>query len=263
MPKVVDRTLTAIVLDFETGGLYCQTCAATQISMHAIRLDTCELMNSMNLYIKPYPYQDIVKPKRKVVKTKWEIEDEEESETKMMEYDPAAMEVSGITKEQLETEGEDLQEVCEKIIEFCKNNRISTGISNKPILVGQNVTFDIGFLQQIMTYTDLYDKFCKVVDTSTDFFGNVYPKYMDTLYLAKLAFGHDKSVTSFKLETIALFLGIEMDDAHDADADVTATEDVFRTFIKRLRTKNGSDVADDTGIVSASKKVKLRDHFKI
>lgn len=262
MPANRNTTITAIVLDFETGGLDCQTCAATQISLHAIRLDTFEIMKTLNLYIKPYPYQDFVKPKRKVLKTKWEIEDEENEGEKMMTYTKAAMEVSGITKEMLINQGKDLRFVCEQIIDFCIENRLSTGVSNKPILVGQNVTFDIGFMQQIMTYTGLYERFCKAVDSYKDYFGNLQPRYYDTLYLAKLVFANDKGVTSYKLETIALLLGIEMDDAHDADADVTATEEVFRVFTKRLRIANSSDTTD-TGIVNNIKREKLRDHFKI
>ena len=40
--------LTAIVLDFETGGLDPKKAAATQLSMHAIRLDTFEVLETFN-----------------------------------------------------------------------------------------------------------------------------------------------------------------------------------------------------------------------
>lgn len=263
MPTSNDnKTIIAFVLDFETGGLDCQTCAATQISIHAVDLTTFEIKDQLNLYIKPYPYQDVTKLKKKVVKTKWEIEDEGRSGEQMMEYTEDALEVSGITKEMLMAQGEDLDVVCDKIIDFMAPYK-TLSHTYKSILVGQNVTFDIGFMQQIMTYTGRYEKFCRYIDTHVDFFGNRQPLYYDTLLLAKLALIHNKAVSSYKLETLAALLGIEMDDAHDADADVTATEEVFKIFTKRLRIANAADTTVDTGIVSSMKREKLRDHFKI
>lgn len=46
--------VTAIVYDFETGGTDCTRCAATQISLHAVRLDTFEVMEKYSSYIYPY-----------------------------------------------------------------------------------------------------------------------------------------------------------------------------------------------------------------
>ena len=47
-PKTKSTILTAFVLDFETGGLDCQICGATQLSVHAIRMDTFEVMNTLH-----------------------------------------------------------------------------------------------------------------------------------------------------------------------------------------------------------------------
>ena len=41
-PKEKSKIITAIVLDFETGCGNCQESGATQLSAHAIRLDTFE-----------------------------------------------------------------------------------------------------------------------------------------------------------------------------------------------------------------------------
>jgi len=53
-------------------------------------------------------------------------------------------------------------------------------------------------------------------------------------------------------------LGIDMDDAHDADADVTATQAVIQALASRLRNNQG-----EATVTSSQKKEKMRDHFKI
>lgn len=252
--------LTLIVLDFETGGLSCQECAATQISMHAVRLDTFETVDTLNLYIKPYVSKETeIKPVKKVVKTKYEIEEEEEeSKEHLMTYDQEALNVSGITMDMLYSRGEELKEVCDKILSFIKDNRKTKGMFNKVILGGQNILFDINFLQQIMTYTGKYDKLSSYVDGTYDYFGNFQPYYIDTILLSKLTYAADKSISSHKLEVLAERLGIDMDDAHDADADVTATQAVIQALASRLRNNQG-----EATVTSSQKKEKMRDHFKI
>lgn len=258
-PKEKSNVVTAIVFDFETGGLEPQNCAATQISMHAIRLDTFEVMDKLNFYIYPYNYKPgLDKPARKVLKSKYDKEDDNET---LMNYDEKALEYSAITMTQLYNSGTDLQEVCERILEFISNNTLQSSRNNKPILVGQNVLFDISFLQQILTYTGLYGKFSKLVDGRVDFWGHFQPYYIDTIALAKLAFDNDRSITSWKLELSAERLGIDLDDAHDADADVTATREIVRVLTARMRNADGNSNA--IGALVAEKREKLRDHFKI
>lgn len=260
--KVKNPTTTAIVFDFETGGLDCKKCAATQLSMHAVRLDTFEVIDTFNEYIKPYSVPDsMLKPKRKTIRTKYEIEDEEEEkkEAKQMEYGQTALDVSGITIDLLNAEGKELEDVCSDIINFVhRNNLAGSSRSNKPILVGQNPLFDIGFLQQILTFTGKYKDFCKEVSGATDFFGNFQPYYLDTIALSKLALSHDKTMVSYKLEIEAERLGIDLDDAHDADADVTATQEVMHVLGVRMRNTDGGSTT-----FTPIKKEKMRDHFKI
>lgn len=257
-PKEKTNVVTMIVFDFETGGLDCEKSAATQISMHAVRLDTFEVMEGMNLFIAPYEYQEGAgKPKRKVLKSKEEIKEAAE----MMEYSDRALEVSGITVEQLRDNGQPLQDVCQEIIEFIKRNTLNVMRTNLPFLAGQNVLFDIGFLQQIMSYTGLYMEFSKSVCGSKDFWGNFQPYYIDTILLAKLAFDHDKSVNSWKLEMSAERLGIDLVDAHDADADVVATQGIVRVLTARMRNADGASGA--VGALAESKQEKTREHFKI
>lgn len=258
-PKEKSNVVTAIVFDFETGGLDVQKCGATQISMHAVRLDTFEVMETMNMYILPYHYQaGLDKPVKKVLKSKYDMQ---ENSAPMMTYTQRALDVSGITMEMLDARGTELKAVCESIIDFIQRNTLPVSKNNKPILVGQNVLFDIGMMQQIMLYTGMYDKFSKIVDGTTDFWGHFQPYYIDTIVLAKLALDHDKNISSWKLEMTAERLGIEMDDAHDADADVVATRDIVRVLTARMRNVDGASNA--VGALSAERKDKMRNHFKI
>lgn len=258
-PKEKTNVVTAIVFDFETGGLDINKCGATQISMHAVRLDTFEVMDTLNMYILPYHYQEgLDKPVRKVLKNKYDMQ---EDNRPMMTYTDKALNVSGITMKMLAAHGVELKTVCVSIIDFVERNTLEVSANNKPILVGQNVLYDIGIMQQIMLYTGLYDKFSKVVDGRKDFWGHFQPYYLDTIGLAKLALDHDKSISSWKLELTAERLGIEMDDAHDADADVVATRDIVRVLAARMRNADGASNA--VGALTAERKDKLRNHFKI
>lgn len=254
-----ETVVTALVMDFETGGTNCVKCAATQISIHAVRLDTFEMMESLNLYIYPYQYKDAgTKPKKKVLKSKFDNEEEESGA--LMEYTAKAQEVSGITMEMLQEKGLPLEEVCDRIIDFIIRNTFKVSKAWFPFFVGQNILFDLGFLQQIMVYTGRWDDLTKVIRGSKDFWGNFQPYYLDTITLCQCAMNHDRNINSYKLELEAEMLGIELDDAHDADADVQATEDILKVLSVRMRAEGG-----DTSMVNIAetKKKKLRDHFKI
>ena len=87
-PKEKSNIMTAIVLDFETGGKQCRESAATQLSAHAVRLDTFEVIGKFNEYIYPYHKQlDAGKPKPKKLKSKYE----EEPEPELMGYEKDAL----------------------------------------------------------------------------------------------------------------------------------------------------------------------------
>lgn len=254
-PKVEPKIYTAIVLDFETGGLDCQDCACTQIAMQAVRLDTWAVLDRYEKYITPYLKQDIGGvPKRKVLKTRQVIAKEEEGVP--MKYEPVALTYSAITMKMLNLMGEDLKQVAADVIEFAKCNTLSKGFQCKPILIGQNITFDIGFLQQMINYAGLAKEFEKVFAGTTDFYGNFQPHYVDTIDLGRFAFAHLPDITSYKLEILVQHLGIELDDAHDAGADVTATLHVAAVCSGRLRQEGGAGI-------TITKKEKTRSHFKI
>lgn len=254
-PKAKSNVVTAIVYDFETGGTDCVNDAATQISLHAVRLDTFEVMDKYNSYIYPYNKKlDVGKPKRKVLKSKYDTEEEE-----LMNYSERASAVSGITMDMLYSMGKPLEDVCDEICDFIERNTLDVTASNKPFFIGQNPLFDKGFMQQIMLYTDRWARFIKLVRGSKDFWGNFQPAQLDTIILNQLTFDDDPSVETWKLEAMAERLDIEMDDAHDADADVVATREIVRTLTGRMRSKGGSV----GGSLAEEKRTKLRDHFKI
>lgn len=254
-PKAKSNIITAIVYDFETGGLDCTKCAATQISLHAVRLDTFKVIDKYNAYIKPYNKKpDVGKTKRKVLKNKYDTE-----EVELMEYSDRAMAVSGITMDVLNTLGKPLEDVCDEICEFIEKNTFDVVATNKPFFIGQNPLFDKGFMQQIMLYTDRWSRFIKLVRGSKDFWGNFQMAQLDTIILNQLTFDDDPSIETWKLEAMAEKLGIDMDDAHDADADVVATREIVRVLTGRMRSKGGGLTTE----LAEEKHEKLRDHFKI
>lgn len=251
-PAVENRIYTAIGLDFETGGLDPVRCACTQIALEAIRLDTLEVFDRYAAYIAQYCKQELGAARRKVLRSKHELA----QPTERMDYEPRALEYSGITMERLEAQGVDLKEVAGAVLRFAERATLSKGTQCKPVLIGQNITFDIGFLTQLMSYAGLTKEYEKTFAGKTDFYGNFQPLYLDTILLARLALAADTGVTSYKLELVAERLGIELDDAHDAGADVAATLEIVRVCAARMRNSEGA-------VTETTPKEKTRNHFLI
>lgn len=252
------NVITAIVFDTETGGLDCQTCGVIQVALHAVRLDTFEVMEKLNIYIKRYSRPvDFGKPKRKVLKSKYD----DDNGFIDMEYQASAEAVHGITKEMQERLGVEPDEACQQIIDFVKRNTLNTTRTQKPFFIGQNPMFDEGFLQQLFLIAGRWDELTKVVRGNKDFWGNFHFALLDTIMLAQLTFNNDTSICVWKLELSAERFGIELDDAHDADADVTATREIVRVATARMR-QNTSD-SNGIGGLAVDNPQKLREHFKI
>lgn len=251
-PAVENRIYTAIGLDFETGGLDPVRCACTQIALEAIRLDTLEVFDRYAAYIAQYCKQELGAARRKVLRSKHELA----QPTERMDYEPRALEYSGITMERLEAQGVDLKEVAGAVLRFAERATLSKGTQCKPVLIGQNITFDISFLTQLMSYAGLTKEYEKTFAGKTDFYGNFQPLYLDTILLARLALAADTGVTSYKLELVAERLGIELDDAHDAGADVAATLEIVRVCAARMRNSEGA-------VTETAPKEKTRNHFLI
>lgn len=253
-PTNEKQIIVAFTLDFETGGLDCTECACTQIALHAVRIDTFETVDRYVKYIYPYNRQtDKGVVKRKVLKSKFD-----KDETTPMRYDEKALTYSAITMDMLESMGVDIQIVAAEVIEFIKRNIISKGRNAKPFLIGQNIGFDIGFMQQLMEYGNQTKEWEKLMRGTKDFYGHFQPLYVDTITLGQMALSHLEGMTSYKLEIMAEKFGIELDDAHDADADVTATTNVAMVCAQRMR-----NTSEYFGGMVMTKKEKSREHFKI
>lgn len=253
-PKTEQRIYTGIGLDFETGGLDCRECACTQIALQAVRFDTWRIMERYEAYVTPYRRQETGLPKRKVLHTRREQALEADAP---MRYEQAALDYSAITMELLRSQGANIRKIAEEVIAFAGRNTLSGGKQCKPVLIGQNIAFDIGFLQQMMNYAGLVAEFEKTFAGAKDYYGNFQPHYIDTLHLGRLAFAAEADVSSYKLELIASRLGVELDDAHDAAADVTAALDILGVYTARLRnTAGGAETM-------VQKRGKTRKYFKI
>ncbi len=255
-PSQEAPVLVAFTLDFETGGLKCQTSACTQIAIHATRLDTFERIGSYVAYISPYDRQIIAgsTQKRKTLKSKYE------DDRIPMDYEPKALEYSAITMDMLENYGKPIKVVAQEIIEFMVSNTPKCPKNMKPFFIGQNIGFDEGFFCQMMEYAGLMSEIKKIMRGHEDFYGNWHPLCLDTILLGQLALCHQPDVNSYKLELMCERLGVELEDAHDADADVTATTNVVAVLTQRMRSVGGEYQGDDLAI---SKAEKSRKHFKI
>lgn len=252
------KPIIAYVLDWETGGLDCNACGVTQISVHAVRLNDFEKLGTFMRYILPYRKRTDTGnvKKKKVLKSKF---DDGES-LEWMEYNDEALAVQGITMDILKEKGIPLMDMVEQLLEWMDTITPPTSgrSSTAPLLVGQNIPFDEGFLSQVIEYTGKLSDFKKRMRGKEDFWGHWHPIMVDTIVMAQFALCHTQ-VDSYKLELICDNLGIELIDAHDADADVEATESVMCVLGNRMKNNLNYTGAD----LPETQKDKTRKHFKI
>ena len=140
------------------------------------------------------------------------------------------VEVTNITDEMVK-DAETIDKVFPKILDFVGDS----------IIVAHNASFDVGFLKhnaKLLGYE----------------FDNTY---IDTLPLAKDLF---PDLKKYKLGKIADSLGIEVDVAHRALADVDTTVKVFNVMLKKLKDKGISTVNE---VDAASKDPEIqKEEFK-
>jgi DNA polymerase III epsilon subunit-like protein len=213
---------TGIVIDFETGGLLFDKNPITEIGVLAIDFFDFKKLGEYSSLVKPYDDTLI--------------------------YDKGAAEATGITREKCEKEGKECKIVWKEFLDFVSISQVSKGAKWKPIIIGHNIGFDIGFLliQAELHKTDL----SKYFDGFKTPKGEFVPFTFDTQRLSYVSLGNDKDLLNNKLGTVAAAFGVELFDAHRALADVHATADVFIEHGLRTRNsgKSTAGVADNRKI---------------
>lgn len=187
-----------VCFDVETTGLSQKEDFIIQLSM--VKLDEhLQEIDSRNWYIKP---------------------------VHNYEMKPTAIEKHGITKEFLESNGVNLKDIANEIIEFFDNCDILTYNGN---------SFDVGFL-----YKDL-----KLVGIDFDFSDR-------TFYDAFVLY---KQLYPSTLEAVyKRYTGKELDNAHNALNDVRATIEVFKHLKQDAQKEGIEDLS--TGLISPENSIK-------
>lgn len=212
-----------IVFDFETGGLNNNKSAITEIALIAIDGGTGEKIAEYSSLITPY--------------------------SKEVEYNEKALEVTGISMEMLEEEGKDIRIVATEVLETFNraNNRRERSAGLKPILVGHNVQFDLGFLHHLIhrglggTVEQTQKSLEQVLHGTRDYYGHFQPTYLDTWALCKSWLQDERELPNYKLSTVVEKLGIDINNAHRAMNDVISTTEVLRVWLTAMRNGLNSD----------------------
>ena len=136
---------------------------------------------------------------------------------KNREVSPQALQANGITMDQIEN-GNDPKQQLDKLIEYLQ--KLKSG-RNKPVMCGHNLNFDIGML------SDYFSFYGKKLD---DYFNEDFT--IDTLWFARL---RKTEQTNYKLGTCCEVEGIELINAHRAQADTIANKQLVKKYVQNLR----------------------------
>jgi len=179
-----------IVLDIETGGLNSQEDGICSISYKELGKEVV-----FTHYIKPCEHKF---------------------------YSSKALEINGLSLDKLENEGEDLFDVLDKFLSFLTS--VSDGNKWNVKLLGQNLKFDLGFLETAFK------------ETMSSIFDFCHYHYKDTLFIADYLKDIGKiNPRNLKLTTLyEYFFGkdILFKNAHTSEADVLMTERVYIELLK-------------------------------
>lgn len=186
------RKANYVVFDCETGGFNDEENPITQIAMLTLDGTTLKEIDRYETFIKPYNDLKIGKK---------------------------ALEITGLSMTDINNGLRSAFAVA-AISKFLKKAKGGNHPSLKPVLVGHNVPFDIGFLSYLFKYKkkDLEDFVSKT--------------HMDTMALTKM---FNPKISSLKLGICCEEVGIDLPDAHKAMNDALATADLFRIYVKKLR----------------------------
>jgi DNA polymerase III epsilon subunit-like protein len=151
------------------------------------------------------------------------------------EYQPGALQHTGITIQKLEAEGQDAKVVAGEICDFFESC-MSGSAFHKIILCGHNVGYDIPFIQYLFK---LYKKdISKYVQGYFSHTGEFVPANFDTQFLSRVK-STDENL-KHNLTDMSFREGVELTDAHEAMNDVIATTEVLKKYIRTLRNSEDS-----------------------
>lgn len=147
--------------------------------------------------------------------------------------------------------GIDFKTLYKQLIAYFKNVNTNKHPSNRPILVGHNIQFDMGFLEVLFELN------------GDDLYNYVSRTTICTMAQAKMTWDLElkgDDIKSYKLGLCCERAGIKLKDAHGAMNDVRATGKLLLYLIKRLR---GNNIQTDTEEINKEpKKAKARDFYQ-
>lgn len=190
-----------IVHDVETGGTNKRKNPITQYACIVLDFKTLKEIDRFETYIRPY--NNLV------------IEKEALEHTMVSMADIRR----GITVENF----------VEVLFEFYKMHQAKGKFkdANRLVPVGHNIVFDNGFLSVA----------CELC--GKDYYEYIHENFIDTMPLAKMTWGLEGN-EKIRLSDCVERANLRITDAHGAMNDVEANADLFRWFIKKLRSKKGA-----------------------
>lgn len=207
-----------VVIDFETGGLDKKKHALTEIAMYAIEGDSLQEIGRYESLIQPYG----------------------------KEYDPKALQITGLSLEKLEREGKPFKEVCKEVEDFLNTaNVYQSRTGYKPIIVAHNALFEVGCLQHLQNEGGV--PIDKLLHGMIDYYGNFIPSVVDTMHLAKFLWAANSRQKKYTLEAVMERAGIPLIDAHRAMNDVLPSTDFLKWVIKLLRGAESGGITTSSG----------------
>lgn len=220
-----------VICDFETGGTDMKRCALTEIALLAIDGATLQEIDRYEAIIKPYKLKG-----------------------KDVEYDDAAIKVTGLSPDICERDGKDMLNVVTDVHDFLtKVNLFNSKTGYKPVYVAHNAQFELKCWQQMEA---MGLNISKLFAGDEDFHGNFIPHFIDTMDLAKLTWNANIRQTSYKLGEVLAKAGIPIYDAHRAMNDVKPTTEFLQMIANMLRNADRASMISNSNVNEDGKKEK-------
>lgn len=193
-----------IIFDCETGGLDKEKNPITQIALLTLDSTTLEELDRFEFFIAPY--DDLVITKK-------------------------SLEMTGLKMKDIEA-GYSKKDAVTILIDYFKSSMPAKHPSNRPVMIGHNVPFDLGMVGS------LFERDKK------DLYNYINDSHIDTMTLAKM-YDPAAALDSLALGNVCKWFDIELKSAHRAMPDVVATTKLFKTLTVMLRDSTAGVELDD------------------